>query len=353
MKPKVVLVVKYFAPMKRPSGILNFVLNLSDALGKLVDLTVVAWKFGEEVPEKERKENYTIIRVAKPFLLKSALATRKLKPDVVIYGTGIYKIILLIPYYLFFRLFTASTPTLIGQYGTMDNKFGSLTLLLKPFVKGVVSTNGEIDEFYRKKLKDKVTYIPPGVNLEKLEAVKAAKFDFERPIIGFFGHLNENKGSDILYDAFREISPKGTLILAGEGELSEKFQKESQKNIHVYGYLPEILTYIKACDVLVFPFRNQVTILGLSLSAIEALGMGKPLLVTDNPCLSPLVKNGENGYIFKDKEELKKLLQKIPDSDKSLTKMGKKSSLMAKEYGINEIASKYLILIKRANETKK
>lgn len=347
LKIKVILVVKYFTPMKRPSGILNFVLNLSDSLGKMVDLTIITWRYEKKVPRMEEKLNYKIIRTGKPFLLSSAWISRKLQPDIIIFGTGIYKVIILIPYLLIFKILTYKIPVILGQYGTMENKHAYLGNLLKPLIEKVIATNQEIYDFYMKTLGEKVVYIPPGVDIQKLNKIHSIQNNFERPIIGFFGHLNYDKGSDILFEAFQELeNTKGSLVMAGEGSLLENFQKNKNTNIHIFEYLPDVKSYIKACDLLVFPFRNQVTILGLSLSAIEGMAMAKPLLVTKNPCLSVLVKNGENGYIFNNKEELEKYLKEILSSEYLLTTMGKKSFKLAQNYDIKNIASQYLKQIK-------
>jgi glycosyltransferase involved in cell wall biosynthesis len=355
MKLKVTLVVKYFVPMKRHSGILNFILNLSESLGKLVDLTIITWRYEDTFQKEEQKDGYRIIRVKNPFLLTSALAARKSKPAVIIFGTGIFKLAYLLPYFIVFRFFTVGTPVIIGQYSAMDNKFSFLGYFLKPFVNHVIASSPDIDQFYRKTLKEKVTYIPPGINIQKLQKIKRAKSEGLNPVVGFFGHLNFNKGSDILFDAFKSLRPKkGSLILAGEGKLSKAYKKNSvmDKNIFIYGYLPDVRTYIKTCDILVFPYRIQNSILGLSLSAIEAMAMGKPLLVSKNSCLLPLVQNGRNGYVFKNRDELEKNLKELMADAKLTKKMGEKSFKMAQKYDISKIALQYEKLIMDTHETK-
>lgn len=345
-KLKVVLVVKYFAPMKRPSGILNFAINLAKGLSELVDLTVITWRYDDNVPEEETRDGSRVIRISKPYLIKSALRTRSLRPNIIIFGTGIYRLYLLVPYFIIFRLFTLGIPVILGQYGTTNGKMPRLGYLLRPFCSRVIAASDKITSFYQKSMHRKVIYIPPAVMLDDLSGMKPVSLNYKRPIVGFFGHFNHNKGSEILFDTFTKLGPKtGTLIMAGEGDLMKKYQKQKKPNVHIFGYLPNVRSYIKACDLLVFPFRDEVTILGLSLSAMEAMAMGKPLLVSNNQCLAPLVKNGENGYIFDDQSHLEKIMTKLLSTPKSLKAMGEKSFKIAHEYDIKKIAQDYVKLI--------
>jgi len=88
---KVAIVIKYFFPIKRPSGISSFVYELANALAQDVDLTVVSYKKEKDTKDKDRYNGYDIIKVKKPFTITAPNLVNKLNPDAVVIFSGIFE----------------------------------------------------------------------------------------------------------------------------------------------------------------------------------------------------------------------------------------------------------------------
>lgn len=138
-------------------------------------------------------------------------------------------------------------------------------------------------------------------------------------IIGFAGRFVEEKGFDILFRAIPHLVkryPGITFIYAGQKDLPyENFfaknyflYKKVEKNIKILGLLTnaELEKFYSSLDILVAPSRSDC----FNLVQAEAALFGVPLVVSDIPGLSYLVKKTGFGYTAKC-EDPKDLAQKI------------------------------------------
>lgn len=354
---KIILVVKYYYPLKRPSGILRFVMNLSEKLGQKTDLTIITCKFDNKHKNSECFGNYKIIRSGFPFYISSAVKAGKLKPDLIIFGTGIPKTWVLLMTSIIFKCISMALSYVrsfkrpryfLYQFVDLDYKNHFLVKYICRIFEKVICTNSSLYDFYSKQnnRKENVFYLPPGIDLLKFYNIKSKTNTKIR--IGFFGHLSYNKGSDMLLNSFLKLNNSNTeLLLAGLGNLEDKLKKRSleHKNVFIKGYIENIEDAIASCDLLVFPYRRAEMILGLSLSAIEGLAMGKPMIVSNNNCLRDLVEHGENGYIFENEDELFNYLRTLIDDKRLLEKFGIVARKKSKEFDINLICNKLMNLI--------
>ena len=356
----IVFIVKYYYPLKRPSGILRFVMNLSEKLGEKTNLTIVTCKFNKKHSNQERFKNYNIIRAKFPFYITSAIKTARLKPDVIIFGTGISQLYLLFPILFLFKLtrylFNKKKPVFfLYQLVELDYKCSFVAKYICNKVDKIICTNISLYNFYSKyNKKNKAVCLPPGVNLAKFDGIKNIKTS-NKLRIGFFGHLNYRKGSDILIKSFLKLDNENLeLFLAGPAKPKNKYYRLAirHKNIIIKDYLDNIEEYIASCDLLVFPYRSSDKILGLSLSAIEGLALGKPLIVSANNCLKDLVENNLNGYIFKNEKELVNYLNILTRDEKKMKKFGSESIKKSQGFDINRICDKLFVLIKEDLEEK-
>ena len=110
----------------------------------------------------------------------------------------------------------------------------------------------------------------------------AAQFDGD-PLFGCFGHLNETKRIEELVHAFarvRERHPNARLLLVGS--LAVRLARlELPEGVEHRDYVPEdeLWSLMAACDAIVS--LRSPTMGETSGSAIRALSLGKPLVVSD------------------------------------------------------------------------
>lgn len=118
----------------------------------------------------------------------------------------------------------------------------------------------------------------------------------------YISRISTVKGHDTLLKAWallKDISDKN-LYLIGPDELGGKIQELSKalnchQTIHFIGSSNETAKYIRESDIGVFPSEQE----GLPLSLLEKMGAGLPVIVSDIPELTAIIKHNYNGLIFK------------------------------------------------------
>lgn len=167
-------------------------------------------------------------------------------------------------------------------------------------------------EFYKKKLKEgKFTKSPIVCMRNPLSAdTQFGVNDNDKGYALYFGRLSKEKGVKTLIDEAVKANIK--LYILGTGPIEEELKEYAQNysNVEFKGFQTgQALTdYIKNARCVVLPsewYENG------PYSAMEAMALGKPLVVSDNGGLPELVDDGINGYIYSDKAQLSEKLTKI------------------------------------------
>jgi len=102
------------------------------------------------------------------------------------------------------------------------------------------------------------------------------------------------------FDHWKDAGIPHHLVIVGKwgwkcGEVRQALAGARHREaIHVHGYLPqtELLTVMAAADLLLMPSRYE----GFGLPALEAMGMGTPVVVSDQGALPETV--GDAGLVF-------------------------------------------------------
>jgi glycosyltransferase involved in cell wall biosynthesis len=123
------------------------------------------------------------------------------------------------------------------------------------------------------------------------------------PIIGLGVRLVKLKGITFLLQAMPEIikaHPDVMLLIAGDGELKDALQQESQclgieGHVRFLGGRLDIPELLKLFDVYVLPSLSE----GMPMVLLEAMAAGCPIVATDVGGVSKVVRNGENGLLVK------------------------------------------------------
>jgi glycosyltransferase involved in cell wall biosynthesis len=168
-----------------------------------------------------------------------------------------------------------------------------------------------------------------------------------RPIILYASKLSEVKRGTDLLEAYIQMSPdqiqepKSYLLFIGEGNqrqfLEERARAMNWSSIKFLGFKnqTELPRYYDLCDVLVLPSVFEPW--GLVIN--EVMNAGRAVVVSDRVGCGPdLVKNGENGYVFKagDIAGLRLALDSILSNPEKCRALGRKSLEIIKKWGIEE-----------------
>lgn len=149
--------------------------------------------------------------------------------------------------------------------------------------------------------RQKVVMIPPVVPASvkcassKIKYRHALGFGSSNSIVLFVGNLKHNKGADVLFDAFiRFAQAFPTLKLIVTTELVHENFLERKKSLQDklvqhgladrvvwLGFVDDILSLIRAVDVVVVPFLDLKGISDYPLVVLEAISVGTPVIATD------------------------------------------------------------------------
>ena len=117
------------------------------------------------------------------------------------------------------------------------------------------------------------------------------------------GRLNQVKGWELIIDSFNILIQKNKnikLFFIGDGEDRSKLEEKIKlynlsDNVKIMGFQApnEVLKWTNIADVMLVGSYKE----GWSISMLEALACGKPLVSTNVSGSKEMIKNGENGYI--------------------------------------------------------
>ncbi len=218
--------------------------------------------------------------------------------------------------------------------------------------------------------KENIEILPMGVDTglfspEKHNELVREKLGIKNTFLLFTGRLVEKKGLYYLIKAMPEVLrqfPGTKLLIIGEGPEKNSLINLSKsldldKNIIFAGpvhhkKLPE---YFATADIFTGPSitASDGDSEGFGLVFAEALSCETPVITTDLPAISDIVKNNFNGFTIpqKDVDSLAKkiiFLMKNPDKIKE---MGKNARAFAIEnFDRKKIAAEYKVLITKMGE---
>ena len=219
--------------------------------------------------------------------------------------------------------------TIHGKYGTYLQGNYFVDLLRKIFVKQqskIWKTAANvivISESIKDWLKDLNPSINPIVIPYGIEVQSKTNNKPNTSTLGYLGKLNKNKGIEDLIDVYANLLKKENfnklepnLLIGGVG--SENFikslnKKISSKNIQFLGYVEDRYNFFNSIEIFIFPSYSE----GLGLVLLEAMSYGVLCITRDVTPMNSIINNGENGFLFKDNNELLEKIEKALELNSS------------------------------------
>ncbi|RXK87342.1 glycosyltransferase [Filimonas effusa] len=113
----------------------------------------------------------------------------------------------------------------------------------------------------------------------------------------FIGRLSQEKGIDLLLDAFERTNAR--LLIAGDGPLKDLVVSycSSRQNIEYLGPLgkEEVLGAMRRCSALIFP---SIWFEGMPMTILEAFSTGTPVIASKLGAMESMIQHGQNGLLF-------------------------------------------------------
>jgi glycosyltransferase involved in cell wall biosynthesis len=155
----------------------------------------------------------------------------------------------------------------------------------------------------------RITVLHNGINLEQFCVGRDQREQVRRELcvsdtqflIGTVGNLYPVKGqTDLLNAAAKVLTrfPQTVFFLAGRGPLLADLQREThilgiEKHIRFLGFREDVPALLAAADIFVLPSRSE----GLSVSILEAMAAGKPVVATDVGGNRESIIEGQTGFL--------------------------------------------------------
>jgi len=267
----------------------------------------------------------------------------------------------------------------MSQFGTDDplaiarRPGGGIQLRLLNTVDRLVSISSELSASARAcGLAGKLVEIPNGVDTARFAPVPPAAREQLRRDLGlpardvvvlFVGLIKDRKGIDLLVDAWcayqKQLSGARLLLLGprdfstpGVTTIDEPFIRRLETTIEqagltdrilFLGYQRNVVPYLQASDLFVFPSRRE----GLPNALLEAMSCGLPCVATRLPCLADFIESGRNGLLFEPEngEQLATSLMELARDPAGRQKLGQAArATVEARFSLDQVADRYRAL---------
>ena len=121
-------------------------------------------------------------------------------------------------------------------------------------------------------------------------------------VVGICAALRPEKSHTDLLEAIARLAPRlPTLrcLIIGDGPERPALERRIQdlgvaERVRISGFQMDVRPFIAACDVMVLPSSSET----FSLSALESMALGKPMVMTRTGGAAEQVEPGETGYLY-------------------------------------------------------
>jgi len=214
-------------------------------------------------------------------------------------------------------------------------------------IKKIVAVSKDIQNLLREELKippQKVKLIYNGIDTHKFENKKDLKslrkelnLSEEELILGNVGNLREVKDHHTLILSFHKVItlfPQAKLLIVGEGELKSSLVKLCaelglENRVLFLGHREDVNLLLGLMDLFILSSHSE----GCSISLLEAMASGKPVIATRVGGNPELILDGKTGFLVPPAEP-DKLAEKIIfllKDEKLSMKMGEEGKKRVKE----------------------
>jgi glycosyltransferase involved in cell wall biosynthesis len=229
----------------------------------------------------------------------------------------------------------------------------------------IITVSEELNLFLNDLLKlqddSKIVTLYNGISLDRYqpsESTAAVRKKFDLPhdtaVIGTVGSMIKVKGINYLLEAvaiLKEEHPNLRLLIAGEGNQMDKLIAQSHDlgltdEVRFLGFRNDVPDILDALDVYVCSSLSE----GHSLSILEAMAMGKPIVATDVGGNPELVIPEANGILVapQNPEAIAEAVSGLLEDRSRMMSMGEQSRRMVQQrFSLERMVSDYMDIYER------
>lgn len=206
------------------------------------------------------------------------------------------------------------------------------------FVIRKILKNNEIvilpTKYLQRKLKLKnAKVIPIGIDTSKF-CKKRIKRRRQKLTVGYVGHPSIDKGIMEVVKIFSRLSNskfKKVLFLSNMNVNLDYFKK-IDSNIEIHGPKKDLVMVYNSIDILVLPYRHEVSSIAIPLVLIEGMACGVPIITSDLPHIREI---GRDALIYVKPFNIDKFVEeinKLAQNPKRREEMGEKARKIVERY---------------------
>lgn len=220
-----------------------------------------------------------------------------------------------------------------------------------------VLANGYDTQAYLRDIGIDSTVVPNGVDIRNFQSPSTDDPDLEmlcrlkengKRIVLTVATLRKIKGTDDLLEAGQILINRGVrdflIVFVGKGMQNEYKRKARELGIQDYvlfvGEKKNIPGFLSIADLVVCAFGGG----GMSMSVLEAMAAGKPIIAWDTPMYVQLFEHRSDGYLVKnlDITALAEGIKTLLEDEKLSKKLAKRAQEKASQYDWPIVAEKLL-----------
>jgi 1,2-diacylglycerol 3-alpha-glucosyltransferase len=187
----------------------------------------------------------------------------------------------------------------------------------------------------------------PDPNVDRQATCQRFGLDPNKKIFLFLGRIDGEKHVDLLLRAMKYVTGDGIqLAIAGHGKEEGPLTQLSSdlnlnRQVHFTGFIPEkdVPSLMNSVDVFVMPSEAEL----LSISTLEAMACGRPVILANALALPELVRDGANGYLTKpgDVQDFANHIQQMADHPERWKAMGEVSRELALPHSLDRVIQRF------------
>ena len=230
----------------------------------------------------------------------------------------------------------------------------TLRRLTYPYCDLVVSVSRGVDRgFYSLPARKRaVIYNPIVVKDDGQTDELPGEVDVQKNWLVSIGRLTEQKGFDLLLQAFHQIAsryPDWQLLILGKGELRQQLEKMRDElglsgQVVFTGALNNPFTILRQAKLFVMASRNE----GFGNVHAEALASGLPVIATDCPSgPSEIIRHDIDGLLVtnKDVDALAGAMETLMSDEHKRQQQAAKAPEVLQRFGLEKIVTEWEILL--------
>ena len=200
-----------------------------------------------------------------------------------------------------------------------------------------------------------VIFLPSASKMPSSEINKKKTFK-KKIVLTFLGRMERVKGPDVFLAAILKIKTqlyRFKINFIGDGSLLNSLKEEARKQkitafVDFYGNISEpkkISDILSEAHMLVIPSRSD----SIPLVFSEAMKSGTPIIASDLPDLSYLVRKYKVGYTFKkeDSSDLAKIIVELLESKEKIQEFSSNTKEAARDFSVEGSVDKFLTLTRK------